>query len=149
MAQTTGAMSFRNAKIEISTNGTTWTDISGFANEISLSGGDRQLGEAFTFDGDTPIIVVGKRSTLDVTVKALYTEGSNDPFEIVRAAYEGGTNLYVRWSPKGGSTGAFIYTSDAGYVQNAPYPVGSASSADAVLLEFTVKTPRITKSVAV
>ena len=147
MAQTTGAISFRNVKVEISTNGTTWTDISGFANELSLGGGDRQLAETFTADGDTPILTAGKRGALDVGVKALYTEGTSDPFEVVRAAYENGTSLYVRWSPKGGASGNFQYVTDAGYVSGAPYPVGNAGSADAVPLAFTVKVPKVTKSV--
>ena len=147
MAQTTDAISFKNVKVEVSTDGTTWTDISGFANSVEIGGGDRQTGEVYTFDGDTAIITTGKREPLEITVKAVYTEGANDPFEVVRAAYEGGTSLYVRWSPKGGTTGDFQFESDAGYVTNAIYPQGEAGSGDPVVVEFTVKTPKVTKGV--
>lgn len=147
MAQTSDSMSFKDCKIEISTNGTTWTDISGFANALGINGGERQVGEVFTFDGDTAIIRGGKRSPLEITVKAVYTEGASDPFETVRTAYEAGSALYVRWSPQGGQSGEFQFTSDSGIVTSAPYPVGESGSADVVLFEFTVKTSKVTKSV--
>ncbi len=149
MAQTSDGISFRDCKIEISPNGTTWTDISGFANALEIGGGERQVGEMFTFDGDTAIIRGGKRNPLEITVKAVYTEGTNDPYETVRAAYEAGSNLYVRWSPKGGQNGEFQFASDAGIVTDAPYPGGEAESGDVVLFEFTIKTPKVTKSVVV
>ena len=147
MAQTTNAMSFKSNKIEISTNGTAYTDISGFANSVDVGGGDRQAGEAYTYDGDTAIIAIGKREPVEVTVKVVYTEGTGDPFETVRAAYEDGSALYLRWSPKGGSTGAFQFTTSAGYVTTLGYPVGEAGSGDPVLIEFTLKCASITKSV--
>jgi len=146
MAQTTGGISFKSNKIEISTNGTTWADISGFANSVSVDGGDRQTGEAYTYDGDTAIIAIGKREPVEVTVRVVYTEGTGDPFETVRAAYEGGTNLYVRWSPKGGTAGNFQFATGAGYVTAFGYPVGEAGSGDPVLVEFTVMAASITKS---
>lgn len=146
MAQTTGAISFKDVKLEISTNGTVWTDISGFANEVGLGGGDRALAETFTFDTDTPIITPGKRASIDVTVKAVYTEGGSDPYVMVESAYQNGTKLYLRWSPKGGSAGQYSFAADPGYVAGPPYPRGSADSADAVPLEFTVKSPKITRS---
>lgn len=145
MPQVTNAISFKNCKVEISTNGTTWTDISGFANSIEVSGGDRQTGETYTFDGDTAIIAVGKREPWEITLKVVYTEGVNEPFEVVRAAYESGTSLYVRWSPKGGASGSFQYTSAAGVVTAVTYPSGEAGSGDPLLVEFTVKVPGIVK----
>lgn len=147
MAQTTGAVSFRNCKIEMSPNGSTWTDISGFANSISIEGGERMIGETFTLDGDTPIITPGKRGSFDLTSKIVYTEGVSDPYEVFRAAYEAGSDLYFRWSPKGGTTGQFQFTTDKCIVITPAYPSGEASSADAIAFEFKLKCLTITKAV--
>jgi len=147
MAQTTDAMSAKNTKIEISTNGSSWTDISGFANSIEVDGGERMSDEVHTFDGFTPIITLGKGSMYEITCKVVYTEGVSDPAEVIRAAYEGGTSFYIRWSPKGGTTGNFMFTTGAGYILSPTYPSGDAGSAEAIGIEFKVTVPNITKSV--
>jgi len=148
MAQTTGAVSGRNCYIAISTDGSTWTDISGFANSVEPDGGERSTGMFHTADGDTPIVTVGKRESVKLDVKTAYTEGGSDPFEVVRAAYEGATSLYVRYAPKGNAAGNFMFTSAAGFVTNAPYPkIVNVEGGKAVLLEFTLETPSVAKSV--
>lgn len=147
MTQLSAAISLRDCKVEISTNGTTWTDISGAASSVEVGGGDRQTGEVYTFDGDTALITFGKREPLEITVKTVYTEGTSEAYETVRAAYEAGTSLYIRWSPRGGSAGNFQFATDAGVVTGAVYPVGEAGSGDPVVVGFTVKTPKVTKSV--
>lgn len=147
MAQTTDAVSFRNCKIEMSTNGSTWTNISGFANSISVEGGERNIGEFFTFDGDTPILTAGKRGAFDLTAKVVYTEGASDPYEVFRAAYEAATDFYLRWSPKGGTSGQFMFTTGKGIITTPAYPGGEASSPDAIAFEFKIKVLTITKSV--
>src|SRR5574337_844751 len=102
MPQTTGAITFKDAKVESSPDGAVWTDISGFHNLIDPSGGDRDVGSKFTLAADTAIITAGKRKPLNIKVNIVYTEGASDPTEIVRQAYENATKFYVRWSPKGG-----------------------------------------------
>lgn len=137
----------KNFKVEVSTNGSTWTNITNAAVAIEVDGGDRQTGDVYVYGQDTAVIASGKREPIDVTVKALYTEGTTDVFETVRAVYESGGNLYVRWSPLGGTTGQFQFSTDAGYVTSFVYPAGEAGSADVILAEFTVRTPKVTKSV--
>ena len=150
MAQTTGGLSGRNCYIASSPDGAVWTDISGFTNRISPGGGDRQTDEVFTMDGDTPIIKAGKRKSISLKVAAVYTEGGSDPFEIVRAAYEGATDFYLRWAPKGNTAGNFLFTSSAGIVTSAPYPeVVDIEGGKALLVNFEVAVATVTKSVAV
>lgn len=146
MAQTTGGISFKANKIEQSTDGSNWTDISGFSNTVEVDGGERAVEEFFTFDGDTPIISSGKRSMLEVKVKIVYTEGASDPQEVYRAAYEAGTAMYYRWSPKGGSGGQFRYTTSAGVPITPPYPGGDAGSAETVAIEQSINCASITKA---
>lgn len=147
MTQTTGAISFKSCKIEASVNGSSWTDISGFANEITVEGGERQTGEENTFDGETPILLAGKRGSYTIKAKIVYTEGASDPQEVARAAYEAASAYYLRWSPKGQSTGTFLYTSSVGVLTSHTYPGGNAKSGEIVLMDLTLKCGTITKSV--
>jgi hypothetical protein len=149
MAQTTGALAAVDCKLEISTNGSDWTDISGFSNKISPGGQNRMSGEAYTFDGDTAIVGAGKREPVEITVSIVYTEGAAEAFEVVRGQFEtaGGGALYVRFSPDGGDVDDFLYTSDAGEITNFNWPEPDAGNADPKLVEFSLKTPKFTKSV--
>lgn len=145
MAQTTNAMSGRNCYIALSTGGTTFTDISGFANSVEPDGGERQTGSVHTGDGDTPIITAGKRDAITVKVKAVYTEVSADPYTVVKTAYEAASALYVRWAPKGNTSGNLGFTTASGIVKTAPYVgVSDVSNGEALMLEFDVETPYIT-----
>lgn len=148
MSQITGADSARNAKIEISTNGSSWTDISGAANTLNATGGARQTGETYTFDGDNAIVTVGKATLMDYAVTFVYTEGGSDGFETIRPVWENTTDLYLRWSPKGGQTGEFMYTTGPGKVSAFSYPNVDAASANALMSGFTLRAPKPTKSVA-
>ena len=74
MPQTTGGLSAVNAQVEVSTNGSAWTDISGSSNKVEPSGGERQSGEAYTHDGDVAIITGGKREPIELTLSFVYTE---------------------------------------------------------------------------
>ena len=147
MAQTTDGLSLVDCKIETSLNGSVWADRSGFSNSVEVDGGDRAIGETHTASGDTPIVTKGKRAARSIKIKAVYTEGASDVFEDVRAAYEAGSLYYVRYSPKGGSTGNFMFTSDPGYIESFKMPSGEFGDGAAAMIEFTVKTAKITKSV--
>lgn len=148
MPQITGAVSSSSYKVEISTNGSTWTDISGAANTVSTSGWEKMTGETYTFDGDNAIVTVGKSQPGEIAVALVYTEGASDAFEVVRAVFEAGSSLYVRYAPKGGQTGEFVFTTGAGVVSSFTYPAGDAASGDPIMTGFTWRGPRPTKSVA-
>src|SRR5690349_14338311 len=132
MSQTTGAMSSIDARMQTSPDGTNWTDHSGEATRVTPTGGGRQTGSRNTLEGDFPVVTNGKRILMDVEVEYLYTEGASDLFEVVRAAYEAGTALYVRWAPKGGQTGEFQFTTTVGRITDFLYPPVDAESADPI-----------------
>lgn len=149
MAQTTGAVSCTDAKVEFSTNGSSWTDVSGSANSVDPGTQTRQNGETYTFQGDTAILTAGKREPLDVTVRAVYTETAGEAYATLRAAFEAtGSVGYIRYSPRGGATGQDVYTSPAGIITDCSYPMADATDADPKLMEFTVRVAYLTKSVA-
>lgn len=145
MAQTENAISAVGGKVEVSTNNSDWTDISGYANQVSFSGYDRQTGETFTFDGDEAIVGFGKLNPTEVEVRAVYTNGATDPFATVWGQHQtaGGGDLYVRWSPEGGdTTGEDIFTSKSPSKCTVILPPdGEAGPGDPVLFAFKVKTP--------
>jgi hypothetical protein len=132
--------------VELSINGSSWTDVSGLANSVKVDGGERAVSEFFTLNGDTPVLTKGKRSSLEVTLMGLYTEVASELYDLATAAYEAGSALYIRWSPKGGASTNFRYTSSVGIVTKPVYPAGAADSADAVATEITLKVASITKS---
>lgn len=149
MTQATGSQSFFEALVELNPGGLpgAWTDISGWDCAVADSGGDRQMGEVYTTDGDTAIIGQGKRQPRDITVRAVYTEQATDPYALALAAYRNHTVLQVRWSPLGGDTGEKRYTTNSTYsfVINCPPPVGEAGSGDPTVFEFTVHTSDVTQ----
>lgn len=145
MAQTITAKSMRNVKLEV-TYGTwaTWTDISGVANAVNVSGGDRITGEAFTADGDRPIVLFGKLNPIDVECKIVYSESSVEAWSVMEPFYAAGTNLKLRWSPAGGTTGDYRFETDTTNITQFGYPGGEVSDGAPILIDMSVKTGKIT-----
>jgi len=146
MAQTTNGFSFTDCKVEYSTNGSDYTDLSGTASVVEGGDQPRISGEGYTFDGDTALVTYGKREPMELTFGYVHTEGTAEAWELLRPLFEGGSTCYFRWSPKGGNTDDFQYTTDAGQIIRFPYPVGDASSGDPVMGNVVFKTPKVTKS---
>ena len=146
MAQTTDGMSFTAPNVGISTDGSSWTDISGFAAMVDLSGGDRNTGVVYTADGDTAIIKGGKRTPVTVTASVVYTETASEPYDTVNDAYEAGTALYLRWSPGGGDSGDLGYTTSAGIVKSPVYPTGEVETGDPIMVDIVIEVASITEA---
>jgi len=122
--------------IEVSEDGTTWTDISGYANSVKPDGGERDTGALYTFDGDTAVVTAGKRKPQTIEMDIVYTEGANDITAMLQGWYENKTLVYLRYAPKGMTTGNWQFQGQ-GYVVSPIQPEGDATSSDAVLV--TVK----------
>lgn len=147
MAQTTSGVSGRALYVAIATDGTTFTAISGLANSVEVDGGERNMGETFTAEGDTPIVTAGKRAALNTKVKAVYTEATSEAYALAKAAYEAASALYVRWAPKGNTSGYIQYTTASGIVTNPPYQgVADVGDGSTLMVEFTVMAPSITQA---
>ena len=146
MAQTTTALAATNAKIEFSTNGSTWYDISGSSNAIDPGEQERQSGEEYTLDGDYAIITGGKFQPLEITVKVMFTPTTGEAWLRASAAFVAKSDVYIRWSPQGGANGTKLYTSDKGILTKLQWPMSDATDAKPLLVSFTVKTPKVTES---
>ncbi len=146
--QTVGAISAKNAKIEAGIGSTpTWTDISGEANSIDTPTQVRQTGDTFTGGSDTAIVTSGKREPIDLVCNFVYTEITGEAFELIRAEFEAGNTVQLRWSPKGGNTGNFQFTAAAGTISAFNFPGLDMASANAIPGSMTLRTPKITKAV--
>lgn len=144
MAQTTGGKSARNAVVEYSTNGSSWTDCSGFANSVKWDGGERETGNVQTFDGDTPIHTRGKRGESTIVLSAIYTEGGSELARVAHTAYVNGTDFYLRFAPFGSTVGNIRYTSSAGTVKSPVVPTEiKADSGEALAVEISLECASI------
>lgn len=151
MAQTTTAISAKDLSVSYTTDGTTFVDMSGYAGSVSIEGGERMMGEFYTFDGQTAIITTGKIKPLTITVMTVYDETSTGPYPVLLPYWVAGSSVGLRWSPKGlisGTTGEWVYTSQYAYskIVNLGYPGGEASSPDAITMEMTIQCATITTS---
>lgn len=139
-------MTFVAAKVFVSADNATWTDLSGHGASIAEGGGEREVGEVNTFSGEIPIVGAGKLAAKELTVRYVYTEEVADPFEIVRAAYEavGGT-LYAQYQVK---VDGFWYKTGKGICSSFGYPAGEASGGEVTMCEFVVKCAQLEKAAA-
>ena len=146
MAQTTGQVSMACGQIELSSDGVTYTDISGESQSITGVTQTRMSGEVYTQDGDTALITAGKREPMTPTVTVIYTEDDAEAWELARAEFEAacGDPVYVRWSPKGGNIGNQRYYTPASEVISFDYPPLDAADGSPLKCTFQFKTPYVT-----
>lgn len=149
MSQTTDSIWGGAAYVGISTNGSSWTEISSHGMHVTPEGGDRRVGEAYVFDDENAIVKVGKLNPRDTRVDFVYTENAADAFEVARGQFEsaGGGTMYVRWSPSGGGVGDAGYTTDAGFVADLRYPEVDSEADGPMVLYFVVRHAALTRSI--
>ena len=148
MAQTSTAFSARNAVVYISTDGSSWTNISGSSQSVTAGDGTRLTGTAHTFDGNGPIIVAGKLDAQESTVAITYTEDTNGAYDRAKGYFDGANSIcYLRVAPNGSASGNFRFTSTKGVITQFPaFHELDASSGDVQMIEFTVQHGGWTKA---
>lgn len=147
MAQVTGVKSGRVAKVEYSTNYSTYTDTSGATNSLSVDGGDRQVGDTYTFDGDKAVVGVGKLNPADLTFRSLYVDSSTGLFAQISAMKNNATPMNVRFAYDTSTTGSWRFTADTGYVTSCKPPSAEAGPGDPLAFEWAVHVPGLTEAV--
>ncbi len=130
MAQTTGALTAVDAKLEFSPTGAApWTDMSGETNKVTPGGGDRAVTETHTLGTESPIISVGARARVTLTITVLYTEAEAEAWQtFYNTYYRVKTPVYFRYSPKGGQSGEYQFSGGPGYITSMPLPELSGDS---------------------
>lgn len=152
MAQTTAANAKSNFVVEVSTDGSAWTNISGQSASVTPGGGDQHTGEQNTADGNAPVVTASNKvAAKTIEVNCLYTETSGEAWKVVTARYEGSAKtIYLRYSPEGGASGdeRFTCADDAGTaaavpIVNCQHPEGDASTGDPLMFTFSVIAPKL------
>jgi hypothetical protein len=132
----------RNVKLEFIT-GTTWVDISGVANAVEVSGGDRITGEVYTAEGDRPIVLFGKLEPIDVEGRIVFSDNSTEAWSVLEPLYVNGTNLRLRWAVSGNTTGSYRFATDTCNITQFGYPGGEVEDGAPILIDLSVKTGQI------
>ena len=152
MAQTTAAIPQSGFKLEVSVDASTWIDISGEAATVEVGGGESQVGEQMTADGEYAIVTAGQKiAPYDITCRVVYTETTAMSWKTVSARFYGAAKtIAVRWSPAGGGSGKQQFSTSLAGAAAAVVPIVScnppaldASSGDPALFEFSVRSPAI------
>ena len=133
-----------------STDGASYTDVSGSAMSISDTAQTRITGEAYTLTGDKAIVKGGKREPMEPTITIIYSETDAEAYEQMRLVHETdacGTDVYIQWSPRGNSADDELVTSDAGVISEWVYPPLDASGGGPIVVSFKVKTPGVTTTI--
>lgn len=151
MAQMTTAISAKDLSVAYTTDGTNFVDFSGYAGTVTIDGGDHMTSEFYTFDGNLPIITLGKIEPIEITVTVAYDEAAAGPYPVLLPYWLAGSSIGLKWSPKGlisGTTGEWVYTSVFGNskIMSLGYPGGEASSADPITLDMVIRCGSITTS---
>lgn len=134
MAQTTGALSMKDVQLDYSTNNSDWTDISGVTNAVTPSGNNRITGEAYTADGEDAIVLIGKREPFEVDFGLVYSETTTEGYTVLDTIFAAGTALRLRWSPGGGDTGDYRFTTGTGYLVEFNQPGGDVQDGNPILI---------------
>lgn len=147
MAQATDGITYQNVDVFYSTNGSSWTEVSGETNQIATSGFARPKTETATFESSTsgPIVMVGSKGSGEVTITSLYRENASALFKVALDAWSNNSDLYFRWTPKGTTTGNYRFTTGAGRVLVQPLPVGQASSGDILTMDIGITVGAVTQ----
>lgn len=110
MAQTTTAINACGAVVEIDDASGLATDVSGSTNKVSLAL-NKQLGEAFTFDGDYPVRLECKQNgSLDID--AMYTRNGNEARALLESWQQVGGRRTVTVYPEGKVAGGRSYSGE-------------------------------------
>lgn len=139
MTQATDYMSFADADVEYSLDGTTWVSCSGDTLGFAWGGGELQKADTHTGDSDKPLVTFGKFGSLEVTVRGLFAgTAGTDALSVAETAYRAKSAFYLRCFPEGKTVGNRSYTSTEGRVTKPTYPGGAFNSPDAIAADITI-----------
>lgn len=148
---TTTHMSFRAADVRISTASVSWasmTSIAGTLNSVEVSGGERPVGSAHVADADTPLIHAGKRGTLQVTTKCVFSDAASEGWDLAYEYYTTAPGTcYLMWAPEGSASGSYAFDTGKGFITLCPPPGGEVATGDPLMFAFVVECAAIATSV--
>ncbi len=152
MPQTTTALNTLDAVVEISVDGTTWTNISGSTNKVDSPEMTADIGSVPTLEGQYQIVRPGKFQPAEIGFTILYTTAAAEAFALLwQQANTAGRQIYVRWTPGGSNGEDRFFTADANdqktpaRISKLQVPGADATAAAPALLNFAVVATKIGK----
>jgi len=141
--------------VELSTEGTSWTDFSDYLSVLTPAPMTRDTGEQAVFGENLKQPGVGKRNPTEVTIRGIYRDATatTDPFHLVWTQWQidCGGPLAVRWSPAGCTTTNQVFSTatvstNVSSLIGLTMPGGDADSGAPIMWEAVVRTVDVTKA---
>ena len=155
MPQSIGINNTVDAVVELSTDGTTFTNVSGTVNKVEPSPQTADSGSVATHEGQYKAVRGGKYNPVDVTVTIVYTEITGEAYAVVNGQKNvPGRPLWVRWTPFGSNGDHRFVTADglgakaAGRIIEFPYPGTDAGDATPTMVVFKVQATQVLREAA-
>lgn len=152
MPQSDGITNVVEAVVEVSTDGTNFTNISGSTNKVEVSPQTADSGSAASLEGQFKIVTAGKYNPVDITVTIFYTETSGEAYAILHGQkLVARRPLYLRYTPVGYNGEWRFYTADAngskapGRITEFPYPGADAGEGGPHMLTFKLQATQLAR----
>ena len=152
MALPSGTLSSCTLCVELSTDGTTWTDFSDYVTVVEPPEMSRISGEAFVLGEDIAVVTGGKLNPVEVQIRSVYVDSTatSNPFSYVWAEFTAacGDAVHVKWSPAGCTTGNQSFSTATATGMPAEMitltlPGGDGSDGSPILWGAVIKAPTI------
>ena len=152
MALPTGILSSCTMCVELSTDGTSWTDFSDYLTVLEPGAVTRDTAEESTFGEDVMATAVGHRNPIDITIRSVYTDSTatTNPFSYIwgQCTTNCGGALAVRWAPAGCTTTNQVFstataTGHYSRLTSQTPPAGNAGDAAVLTWEAVVRAPEL------
>lgn len=137
MAQVTGQTTGADFYAAVSTDGSSYTDISGAATMVEPKTRERKHGERFSGEGDYPVKAYGKQEAQEWELTVIYTKTAGQAYALLKTAYAAKTRLNLRYAPEGNTTANDRFTlsgSDVRVVE-LDFPTSDASEENPVVVK--------------
>lgn len=155
MALPAGTLSSCSECVELTTDGTTWTDFSDYLTVLTPDEWVRDSGNMPVFGEDVRVRTSGKLQVFQVRIRGVYVDSTatTNPFAYVWGQHTitCGGPLGVRWAYAGCTTTSQVFstataTGHSSDVVAVQLPDGDAGSGDPLVWEAVVETAEITRA---
>ncbi len=154
MPQTTTAVSQACGDVEIAFDSgcSSWTDIGGTANSITGTEQTKMVAEEFTFDGNGPIVKVGKQEAFDLTLRIVYTQTASESYRLIHDEFVVGAcdgEMCIRWWPDGKVAGNEMFETNLAPISSFQWPEINAAAAGPVMANVVLRVSTVDRSIYV
>ena len=150
MAQVTGQTTGASFYAAVSTDGSSYTDVSGAATVVEPKAVARKHGEAYTGGSeDYPAKAFGKLEPQEWELTVIYTKTSNEAYDLLHDAMIANSRLNLRYCPEGNTTGneRFTLSGTGVRVVELDFPTADGSEENPVVCKATFAGATYTRDV--